>query len=105
MQIAPSGGLNVAPEGQEAERSPERIGECNRSAELARFAQARDLSLAWVVRRAISDFVERHPMTCRESFTCPGATRRGRRDRAHLFGLSGLDPFDPAVGFAHASVS
>jgi hypothetical protein len=29
-------------------------------AELARFAEARDLSLAWVVRRAISDFVERH---------------------------------------------
>jgi Ribbon-helix-helix protein, copG family len=29
-------------------------------AELARFAQARDLSVAWVVRRAISDFVERH---------------------------------------------
>ncbi len=29
-------------------------------AELAHFAQARDLSLAWVVRRAISDFVERH---------------------------------------------
>lgn len=29
-------------------------------AELTRFAHARDLSLAWVVRRAISDFVERH---------------------------------------------
>jgi hypothetical protein len=29
-------------------------------AELARFADARDLSLAWVVRRAISDFVDRH---------------------------------------------
>jgi hypothetical protein len=29
-------------------------------AELTRFAEARDLSLAWVVRRAISDFVERH---------------------------------------------
>ena len=29
-------------------------------AELARFAEAQDLSLAWVVRRAISDFVERH---------------------------------------------
>lgn len=29
-------------------------------AELARIAVARDLSLAWVVRRAISDFVERH---------------------------------------------
>jgi hypothetical protein len=29
-------------------------------AELARFAGARDLSLAWVVRRAISDFVERN---------------------------------------------
>jgi predicted transcriptional regulator len=29
-------------------------------AELARFAEASDLSLAWVVRRAISDFVERH---------------------------------------------
>jgi hypothetical protein len=29
-------------------------------AELARFADARDLSLACVVRRAISDFVDRH---------------------------------------------
>ena len=29
-------------------------------AELARFAQARDVSVAWVVRRAISDFVERY---------------------------------------------
>ena len=32
----------------------------NDHAELARFAEARDLSLAWVVRRAISDFVEYH---------------------------------------------
>jgi hypothetical protein len=29
-------------------------------AELARIAEARDLSIAWVVRRAIADYVERH---------------------------------------------
>lgn len=44
-------------------------------AELAQFAEARDLSLAWVVRRAISDFVQRHRNDMQGELHLP----RGRR--------------------------
>jgi predicted transcriptional regulator len=43
-------------------------------AELARIAEARDLSIAWIVRRAIADYVER----CREGSEPELALPRGR---------------------------
>lgn len=40
-------------------------------AELVRIAEARDLSMAWVVRRAIADFVERHREASQQELALP----------------------------------
>jgi hypothetical protein len=49
-------------------------------AELVRFAEARDLSIAWVVRRAIVDFVEHHRDDSQRELHLP----RGRRSERDL---------------------
>lgn len=45
-------------------------------AELARIAEARELSLAWVVRRAIADYVERHRDAAQGDLLLPRARAR-----------------------------
>ena len=40
-------------------------------AELTRIAATRDLSMAWVIRRAIADFVERHREGAQREFSLP----------------------------------
>jgi len=43
-------------------------------AELSRIAAMRDLSIAWVIRRAIADFVERHRESAQGELGLPPGT-------------------------------
>jgi hypothetical protein len=47
-------------------------------AELVRFAEERDLSIAWVVRRAIADFVDHHRDDSQQELHLPRSPRQER---------------------------
>jgi hypothetical protein len=80
MNGASNGARRAAPEGQETDRPPVGLGRQRRPRRAGAARGGARLSLAWVIRRALADFVERNRAGLQRELPLPRerATAEGR---------------------------